>query len=275
MPPQGEGGGGFFSAVAGLVSNLFGFGSDTNTFFSTQLTNLTNSLNSFAQQVFSLFGFFKNLGLVLLRAVRHILDDVIHLRFLHLLQDIQALREKIQAWARRHPLLLRVLRSILHPTQTALIAQVLNTIQRLRQLLLIFRLFHLRFATELDRFLSRVEARVIRNTTSILRKVNEISSLLSLALNPFGIITRNPIFAVFTRALDSWFKLLTGHGLRDRVNRTAPAGAPGAKALPFEAVRSSMFAAAAGQPSDYGDIGAHAIAVFRDVEEEIGGKEAS
>jgi hypothetical protein len=269
MPPQGEGGGGIFSALASVIGGLFGLGGESGQFSQIQQQGNAAAQAFLQEQITSLFSQLKSLAQVVFKALRHILDDIIHLRFLHLLQDYEALKEKLKAWARRHPLLLRFLRGILHPTQTALIGNVLNLIQRIRQLLVIFRVFHLRFATVLDRFLVRLEGRIIRNTTAIVRKVNEVNSLLSLILDPFRFIRDNPIFATLTRGLDAWLKLLTGHGFRDLVGHPTDRTGARSRVEHWAEVRSDLLRTAAGEPTLYSPIGEQVSFGFQALSSEL------
>ncbi len=81
-------------------------------------------------------------------------------------------------------------------------------IQRIRAILKIFRIFHLKFAQKLDDWLGALEAKIIKNTLALRGKVNEIMSILELVLDPSLLIRDNVCLASAARAIRGLFNAL-------------------------------------------------------------------
>jgi len=145
---------------------------------------------------------------ILLRAVKHILSDIIHGRFLHLYEDYLRLKARLKKWFEDHLGWLLRLRKAFDDWYRHTIIPILNMIQRIRAILAIFRIFHLKFAQKLDDLLGALEAKIIKNTLALRGKVNEIVSILELVLDPGLLIRDNVFLASAARALRGLFNAL-------------------------------------------------------------------
>lgn len=145
---------------------------------------------------------------ILLRAVKHILSDIIHGRFLHLYEDYLRLKARLKKWFEDHLGWLLRLRKAFDDWYRHTIIPILNMIQRIRAILAIFRIFHLKFAQKLDDLLGALEAKIIKNTLALRGKLNEIVSILELVLDPSLLIRDNVFLASAARAIRGLFNAL-------------------------------------------------------------------
>jgi len=130
--------------------------------------------------------FLKKLGAVLLNGIGHILSDIIHGHLKAVLEDIQALLHALHnlfapliAW-------LRKLQAIQRQYQLQTMRRIVNLIQRARQILVVFRLLHLKFAQKLDNWLAGIEGKIITRELDIAKKTNEILGWVDFVTDPFG-----------------------------------------------------------------------------------------
>lgn len=125
------------------------------------------------------------------RGVKHVISDIVHGRFLHLWEDYLKLKAKIKAWFDKHLRWLLELRRRFDEWFNRTIKPILNFLQRIRGVLAIFRVFHLKFAEKLDALIGRLESKIIRNVLVLRQKVNEISTIINLILDPALVIREN------------------------------------------------------------------------------------
>lgn len=151
------------------------------------------------------------------KAVRHLLSDIVHLRLVHLFEDYERLTRKLKEWYRLHLGWLDAWKKAQERWIRETVLPVLNAIQRIRQVNNIFRIFGLDFAKDVDQALTKLEQKIIRNTLVLHKRVNELSTFLSLVMDPLQLVRRNPLFLQFRRGTDNLFKGLFGHGLVDFV----------------------------------------------------------
>ncbi len=166
--------------------------------------------------------FMGRVGSTLGRALRHILGDIIHLRFAHLLQDYLKLKETLRRWLLPIIKIIDRIRKIYRFYVLKPLLAYLNLIQRLRQVLAIFRIFHLKFAERLDHKLLELEAKTIRNTLRIWQELNIATSVLQLILDPALLFRRVPLVTSITRAIGDLLRALFGRGLQDAFGSTVP-----------------------------------------------------
>lgn len=91
------------------------------------------------------------------------------------------------------------------------IAPVLNAIQHIRQLLVIFRLFHLKFATKLDATLAGIEYKIAANFQLAWSKINELISWAQILTTPTGLFNPAVLWGSILRDIQI-LRGLTGLG---------------------------------------------------------------
>ncbi len=139
---------------------------------------------------------------VVFKGIRHVISDIVHGRFLHLWEDYLKLKAKLKAWFEKHLGWLLRLRQAFDQWFRRTIVPILNLLQRIRRVLAIFRVFHLKFAEKLDALLGRLESKIIRNVLVLRQKVNEISTIINLILDPSLVIRNVPLLRSIWTALD-------------------------------------------------------------------------
>jgi phage-related protein len=77
-----------------------------------------------------------------------------------------------------------------------ILGPIINIIQALRKTLVIFRVFHLKFATQLDNYLSGIEGRLTNIFLWYQRELNSIINALNFIVDPFGLLSE----ALFIRS---------------------------------------------------------------------------
>ncbi len=220
--------------------------------------------------VSELFGGLQRVVSLLGRALRHILSDIIHLRFLHLWQDYLRLTAAVRRWYERHFGWLIDLRRRFDAWFRRTVLPILNFLQNIRRILAVFRIFHLKFAEKLDRSIARLESRIIRNTLVLRQKINEVLTWANLILDPLRLIRQNPLWPTFVHASDSLLKLLTGRGLRDRLAHGRGTRGPFPRPQRFREVQRELARGMSSPTSDLAAIRDQVRQTFADLDQELG-----
>ncbi len=196
---MGGGGFDFFGGVSGFFQRIF----DAFQAFIVDVINFILRVLSIVVAVLRAVIVFLGKGFAaLFRGVKHVISDIVHGRFLHLWEDYLKLKAKIKAWFDKHLRWLLELRRRFDEWFRRTIVPILNLLQRIRRVLAIFRVFHLKFAEKLDALLGRLESKIIRNVLVLRQKVNEISTIINLILDPSLVIRNVPLLRSIWTALD-------------------------------------------------------------------------
>jgi hypothetical protein len=156
--------------------------------------NLVLSSSFLYNAIGAITDFFKRLLLVIVGGIAHIISDILHGHLKKVLEDIQALLHALHnlfapliAW-------LRKLQAIQRQYQLQTLRHLVNLIQRARQILVVFRLLHLKFAQKLDNWLAGIEGKIITREIDIARKTNEILGWVNFVADPFGALRGAAVF---------------------------------------------------------------------------------
>lgn len=184
--------------IVALIASLLGLGK-------LDLTPITDAINNSWDNLVITTGFLYNgiqaltkfikvLLQVVVGGITHILSDILHGHLKKVLEDIQALMHALHnlfapliAW-------LRKLQAIQRQYQLATMKRMINLIQRARQILVVFRLLHLKFAQKLDNWLAGIEGKIITREIDIARKTNEILGWVNFVADPFGALRGAAVF---------------------------------------------------------------------------------
>lgn len=125
------------------------------------------------------------------RFLRHIWENYIKRGITWLASHIQRIRD----WLKRvlSPVL-KFFQKLKHWYDTHILAQqlkLLRIIQTIRRYLSILRIFHIGFATQLDRALGEIQNRIEQNIAIVRGILNDIINSLALVLDPTLLIRRN------------------------------------------------------------------------------------
>jgi hypothetical protein len=191
--------------IIGLVTQLLGGGGPDIAGLSYSINsvwgNLVMTSGFLYNAVRSITEFFKAVIVTIVTGLGHIISDVLHGHLLQMIKDIQALFHALHALFA--PLLawLKKLQAIQRQYQLQTMRRVINLIQRARQVLVLFKLLHLKWATKLDNFLAGVEGKIIAREFDIVRKTNELIGWINLITDPFGTLRTAPVFAPLGQTL--------------------------------------------------------------------------
>lgn len=140
-----------------------------------------------------IFGFsLKGLGEVF-KSMKTLLDRIWKSVIVAALKKLYALYQTIQKWAKKLKAWLDRWHALTRKYQIAAMRRIINLIQRVRQILVIFRVFHLKFAQKLDGWLSAIESRLIHREANIIAKTNEIIGWVNFIADPTKLFRMSPL----------------------------------------------------------------------------------
>jgi hypothetical protein len=108
---------------------------------------------------------------------------------------------------------------------------IFDLIQRLRRVLAIFRLLHLRWAQRLDQDLANAETRLAKIFLDVRRELNRMADYINMILDPTGLYNAGVWVSTAARSITELASLLWGAQYR----------APGAKDLAAQATAAKQF----------------------------------
>ena len=177
------------SVLGGLFGGLFGGGANYGKMIDAVRTSLVEGFNETVQYMARLaraIGKILDLLHDLLNAVVHGIIDVLR-ALAKLLGEAweKVLKPALKAIHDIRARLLRIYERIIRPA--------LIVIQRVRQVLAILKLFHLKFAEKLDAELARLEYKLTQPLFYLLKYVNGVANLINLIMTA-GMIMQKPFF---------------------------------------------------------------------------------
>jgi len=92
---------------------------------------------------------------------------------------------------------------------------LLNLIQRVRQVLLIFRIFHLKFAAQLDKRLAALESDIAGLFLDTRRQINRLLNYVNLILDPAGLFQVDTYLKTVARSVGELFSLIHAVQMRE------------------------------------------------------------
>lgn len=185
---NGDGGfdfGGIFDPIIGILGALIQAIID---FLNALVTVLVEVLNFLYAGELGIFGFsFKGLGEIY-RGLKNMLDQIFKVWVVSALNKLWSLYQKLTAWVRKLKAFLDRLRRIQQLQLMQALRRYLNLIQRIRRILVVFKLLHIGIAKKLDNFLARLEGRLTTSVFNLIRKQNEIIRWINLVADPRGLL---------------------------------------------------------------------------------------
>jgi hypothetical protein len=131
--------------------------------------------------------------------------------------------------------------------------RLINLIQRARQILLVFRLLHLKFAQKLDNWLAGIEGKIITREMEIARKTNEVIAWVNFVADPFGALRGAAVFGPIGRLLAA----LAGAARAVDLERVFPqlrrTPGPNASTVPWQHFADTWRVEREGPSGDYAD----------------------
>jgi hypothetical protein len=129
------------------------------------------------------------------RGFIHVISDIIHGRFVHLLQDYFDLKAKLVQWLGPVLRILMTIRKLFNQFVLVPLLRYINLIQQIRQFLTIFRLLGFKWAIRLDAALVKLEQKVVTNVLVLQSWLNFTIDILDLILDPSLIFRKNFLLA--------------------------------------------------------------------------------
>jgi hypothetical protein len=181
--------GGIFDPLLGVLAAIVQAIID---FLNALVGVLVQVLNFLLQGEQAIFGFsFASLSEVF-KGLKNILDQVFKVTVVAALKHLLSLYQKLQQWIRKLKPWLDKLRKLQQQQQQAM-KRFINLIQRIRQVLVIFRIFHLKFARKLDDWLAGIEGKLITRVSQLQRKTNEIIGWIDFIADPTRLLRLAPM----------------------------------------------------------------------------------
>jgi hypothetical protein len=146
---------------------------------------------------------------ILLSFLKSAVLDLLHGNFRALWDDWVKFRDALRAWLKPLRDALALQQRLWRLVYGQFIAPVLQFIQDLRKILVVFRLFHFHWATVLDNYLAGIEAKIIGAWSSVMRAINRHADLLMLLSDPLGFLRIVPLLHSVALAAEDIFRLFT------------------------------------------------------------------
>jgi len=194
---------GAVQAIASAIRNVFIFLVQALQAVFVFLYNLLSAVFNFMMKVF------QNIG----KFFRHVWDNYLKNFFFKLAQLYAKLRA---ALAKIFGPLLRWLRKIrewLDKNYWPMVKRQLAMLHQLRQILSIFKAFNIKWAKALDERLAKTEQIIIHNTRVIYAKLNEVITLVNLAMDPLQLLILNAKTRGLLNAINDFILGVTGQTL--------------------------------------------------------------
>jgi len=159
--------------------------------------------------------------------------DILTLHLGKLVHDLRDDIDRIRKWVTKlHDWLVKLQR-MQRAQQLAALRRIVNLIQRVRQILLPFRLLHLKFAQKLDGWLAGIEGKIITRELAIAAKTNEILGWMNVILDPLGFWRFTHASRSLGQFADSLFRIFTGRGFDYWYRRSRPGLLTSANTVPI------------------------------------------
>lgn len=226
-------------ALLDFLAQLLGLGSGTTELFTRAINNTWANFMLTSGFLYNAIGLFRQFALKLLDIVfeglKHIISDILHGHLLQALKDIQALFHALHNLFAPIIQWLRQLQRIQRQYQLQALKRIVNLIQRARQVLAVFRLLHVKWATRLDNWLAGIEGKLIAREFDILHKTNEIVDWINWILDPTAFFRTVPLWGTAARDLAALARALGAVGLANVYPATRRGPNAPAQAVPFVA----------------------------------------
>lgn len=184
--PNGDGGGSFdfgsiFDALLGSIIDAI---NAIIAFLNSLVQALVSALNFLLSGEETIFGFsFASLEQVW-QGIQKVMDRIWRGVILVSLKRLWDLYQKIKVWADKLKRWLDRFHQLQRQYQIQALRRIINLIQRARQILVIFRLLHFKFAAKLDLWLQKIEGTITSHVFNLEKKTNEIITWIDLIFDP-------------------------------------------------------------------------------------------
>ncbi len=153
---------------------------------------------------------------------------VMHTLLPDLVRWINEIRAKITAWLQPLIKYLKLEKQMLDGFYNNVLRPILNLIQRLRSILMIFRLLHIQWATTLDQYLADLESKITGKFLELVEGLQMVSNWINWLTDPTGLFNIPLLLLSNLQTLPQlwaalWDQQSTPIGAQDAANQTAMA----------------------------------------------------
>jgi hypothetical protein len=180
--------GGFFSALETIYQALISALVAAFTFLWTILQDVANFLWNAILQIVS---FLETAVKAIASFFVHIWENVLKPFLSKVLAEYQKFRQWLKIHLGPYLKLIQKIQKWINVNIIAHIKQIIAIIQRVRQLLQIFRLLGFQWAAKLDAFLNKVQGYLTKTIQDILIVLNTASTVLGIVIDPSLLVRRN------------------------------------------------------------------------------------
>lgn len=181
LPPiiGGGGGGGSSTCVDAGLGQVLGYVGTVLAYADNFASGLFNALKSALSTIFN------QISAMLHYIAQTWLGQILKSMWATLKQIFQAVQKEITSIVK----LLQYYEKLVRYYQQKILGPVINLIQALRKTLVLFRIFHLKFAVQLDNYLTGIEGRLTNIFLWYQKELNYIIDALDFIVDPFGLIS--------------------------------------------------------------------------------------
>lgn len=254
--PNGDGGGGggfsFGDFFGGLLDSLVSAIQAIIDFLYSLVQAIVQALNYLYAGEQAIFGFAFAGDKILWAWIKGIWSAIYHGVIVKALSHLLSLYQQIQAWAKKLKSWLDRWHALTRKYQVAAFRRAVNLIQRVRKMLVIFRVLHLKFATKLDNWLVGIESRLVRREMEIARKTNEIIAWVNLVADPTTLFRQVPLLRSLGRSIRDMIGGLNALGVMKLFPWLAQTTGPGVAQRPWSDVAQQFHSEVKNNSGDWG-----------------------
>lgn len=238
---NGDGGGfdfgGIFDPLLGYLAALI---SAILQFLAALVTAIVNALNFLLGGEVAIFGFSVDALTKIFTGLKNILDQIFKVWVAAFLKHLLDLYSKLTAWIRKLKGWLDRLRRIQQQLMLTTLRRYLNIFQRIRKILLVFRLLHIGIAKKLDNWIARIEGRLTTTVFNFFRKQNEIIRWINLVADPRGLLSPGGVLSTLGNIMRATNDAMAGRRPGDYNCIPGQQTGPGVPVKPFLPVSQQL-----------------------------------
>lgn len=238
---NGDGGGfdfgGIFDPLLGVLAAVVQAIID---FLNALVGALVNALNFLYAGELGILGFSVDALGKIFTSLKNLLDQIFKVWVSAFLKHLLDLYNKLTAWVRKLKAWLDKLRRIQQQLMMTTLRRYLNMIQRIRRILLVFKLLHIGIAKKLDNFLARLEGRLTTSVFKFFQKQNEIIRWINLVADPRGLLSPGGVLATLGNIMRATNDAMAGRRPGDYNCVPGQETGPGVPVKPFLPVSQQL-----------------------------------
>ncbi len=200
----------FGGLIPSIIDGITGLLNDVIAGLLNLILNVVDAVIYVYDILSGIFNFFYR-GLKFLIDHLRAVAEWIHTRLIgRIIEWVQNIKAKLHQIFDPILKVLRQIKAIQDQWYNQVLKPIFDFIQRLRRVLLVFRLLHIKWATKLDKYLADQEAKVARAFLDVRAKMNELITWVNFVIDPFGNIYSNVFLNTALTSINALWALLWG-----------------------------------------------------------------